>query len=89
MINMTFSTANIKESFYTIVLWHIHQYLHPDVGLRRTCAYYCTFARAMCVQKCVRKGFCNCVCDVRACSSFWGVQCAIALLLTFWYKTTK
>ena len=28
MINMTFSTANIKESFYIIVLWHIHQYLH-------------------------------------------------------------
>ena len=29
----------------------------PDVGLRRTCAYYRTSARAMCVRKCVRKGF--------------------------------
>ena len=29
----------------------------PDVGLRRTCAYYRTSARAICVRKCVRKGF--------------------------------
>ena len=33
------------------------QHLSPDVGLRRTCAYYRTSARAMCVRKCVRKGF--------------------------------
>jgi hypothetical protein len=28
-----------------------------DVGLRRTCAYYRTSARAMCVRECVRKVF--------------------------------
>ena len=44
--------------------------LRTDVGLRRTCAYYRTSARAMCVRKCVRKGFWNCACDVCACSSF-------------------
>ena len=40
--------------------------LSPDVGLRRTCAYYCTSAYAMCMRKCVQKGFgtvrCRCVC---------------------------
>ena len=62
--------------------------LFSDVGLRRTCAYYRTSARAMCVRKCVRQGFWNCVCDVRACGSFLVVRCAIALLHTFWNKTT-
>ena len=32
-------------------------YIYADVGLRRTCAYYRTSARAMCVRKCVREGF--------------------------------
>ena len=61
----------------------------PDVGLRRTCAENRTSARAMCVRKCVRKGFWNCACDVCACGWFLGVRCAIALLHTFLNKRTR
>ena len=51
-----------------------------DVGLRRTCAYYRTSARAMCVRKCVRKGFVNCACVVGACGHIFDLRCAIAAL---------
>ena len=43
---------------------------NSDVGLRRTCAYYRTSARAMCVRKCVRKGFGTVRAKVRACGQF-------------------
>ena len=41
----------------TVLLSILLNELPSDVGLRRTCAYYRTFAHAMCVRKCVRKGF--------------------------------
>ena len=50
-----------------------------DVGLRRTCAYYRTFARAMCVRKCVRKGFRKVCAEVRAYGVIFDVRFAIAL----------
>ena len=46
-----------------------------DVGLRRTCAYYRTSARAMCV----RKGFLNCECVVGAYGQIFEVRFVIAL----------
>ena len=55
--------------------------LWSDVGLRRTCAYYRTSARAMCVRKCVRKGFVNCACVVGACGPIFDLRRAIALFL--------
>ena len=48
-----------------------------DVGLWRTCAYYRTSARAMCV----RKGFVNCACVVGACRHIFDLRCAIALFI--------
>jgi hypothetical protein len=40
-----------------VLLSKSHSY--PDVGLRRTCAYYRTSAHAMCMRKCVWKRFGN------------------------------
>ena len=58
--------------------------LRSDVGLRRTCAHYRTSAHAMCVQKCMRKGFWNCVCDVHACGSFWACDVRSHFCTLFW-----
>ena len=68
----------IKSGYY--ILPSPSNALLSDVGLRRTCAYYRTSARAMCVRKCVRKGFVNCVCVVGACGHIFDLRCAIALL---------
>ena len=48
--------------------WKNNSYFRyfADVGLRRTCADYRTSARAMCVRKCVRKGFGTVRAKVRA-----------------------
>ena len=61
--------------------------LSADVGLWRTCAYYRTSTRAMCVRKCVRKGFVNCACVVGACGHIFDLRCAIALSWLIWGQT--
>ena len=53
--------------------------LKADVGLRRTSAYYCTSTRAMCVRKCVRKGFRTVHAEVRAYGEIFAVRFTIAL----------
>ena len=49
--------------------------------MRRTCAKNRTAARAMCVRKCVQKGFVNCACVVGACGHIFDLRCAIALFI--------
>ena len=66
----------------TVLLSILLNELPSDVGLRRTCAYYRTFARAMCV----RKGFRNCACDVRACCSFRACDVRSHFCTIFWTK---
>ena len=76
---MLLLVAKKKLNTYLLALinhinWNVSIYLQllrksfkkADVGLRRTCAYYRTFARAMCVRKCVRKGFGTVRAEVRA-----------------------
>ena len=55
-----------------------------DVGLRRTCAYYRTSARAMCLRKCVRKGFGTVREEVRAYGHmYFELRFAMALFTLF------
>jgi hypothetical protein len=59
---------------------------HADVGLRRTCAYYHSSARVMCVWKCVWKGFetVRAMC-VRA-AHFWGCDVGLHFSTLFGTK---
>ena len=61
----------------------MNQKIGSDVGLRRTCAYYRTSARAMCVRKCVRKGLGSVRAEVRAYGHIFEVRFAIALFDLF------
>ena len=62
--------------------------LDSDVGLRPTCAYYRTSARAMRVQKCVRKGSGTVRAKVRAYGQFFKVRFTMHLepIFTFQVK---
>ena len=56
-----------------------------------SCEGACAHAHVRCVVTRARlraKSILESVRDVRACGSFLGVRCAIALLHTFWNKTT-
>ena len=71
----------ISFSFGCVLCFSKSRYeLNPDVGLRRTCAYYRTSARAMCVRKCVRKAILKCACEVRACGHFSGCDVRLHFL---------
>ena len=96
---MLLLVAKKKLNTYLLALinhinWNVSIYLQllrkslkkADVGLRRTCAYYRTFARAMCVRKCVRKGLETCVCDVRACVLFLACDVRSHFCTLFWTK---
>ena len=61
--------------------FHFQETKYSDVGLRRTCAEDNTSARAMCVRKCVRKGFAKCACVVGAYGHIFDLQCAITLFI--------
>ena len=57
-----------------------------------SCEGACEHAHVRCAvtRVCVRaKSILKSVRDVRACGSFLGVRCAIALLHTFWNKTDR
>ena len=78
-INSEFNGTTLE--LVTLTLYYMQSPLISRVGLRRTCAYYRTSARAMCVRKCVRKGFVNCACVVGACGHIFDLRCAIALFI--------
>ena len=60
-----------------------------DVGLRCTCAYYRTSARAMCVRKCVRKRFETvCAMCVRV-ARFWACDVRLHFCTLFRIKQPK